>query len=915
MKKNIKYIIFVFLLLVIVHSNRSAEVSAAGEEFEMNSNRLTRYRGDATTVVIPDSVVFISKFAFAWNDKITKVVIPNTVIEIGEYAFDSCTSLKEIIIPDSVSHIRDAAFAYCTSLENIVIPKSASLGDSLFSGCINLKSVTMDTYQITDWMFAGCEKLKILDMEGISRIGEAGFFDCTGLTNINLEWVSTIGPRAFENCTSLEKIELNNDVVEIPDRVFYGCSKLTDIKFSSNISTIGEDAFVDTPWLSICKSKGPFIIINGILVDAVSASGLITIPKEVNTINDYAFYGNSSMTGVTLPKNVSAIGDLAFAYCEKLIAVYIPPTAKAIGDNAFYKSPKLTAIYGSSGSYAEEYAKKKGIKFVAESSATMEKAVNASEKEKTADKLQYEDFVGEVGGSGYFEIESSIMKTFKNCKFESLSKSVITVNNNGNYQIKSKGNALVLLKGTINNKSTIIKVIRVSAIQSTKLPEDISKINNVLGLRNGSVLVSDLIIDEYNVPYRVKLTCYDNKNKEKWTYGLEARAENENSSISYETFYDVTCDKLIELSDGNILAVGGGRGRLTSKTNSQYNVVTATWITKINSKTGDVIWELLMEAGGSCHFFIDTVEIEDGTILLFEDVFDGGKDIVRLDSNGNIISVNNYEMMSNNSLATMNLIASDDGRIITVGNIGAANTFKIFSINKEGKETIETKITVDEADGGGTIGQSAPRILKGNHEDYYIYYWAKRDMIALYHLDSSFKVIHNKELDIGLIQSAYITPEDKIVFIGNGDAYARNGKILIYDCITEKTCSVLLSSYREYYSNSSVTYGGIIGNDSIVVAGTNYYDKKTYLYRVDDIHFMSSTKDVEDLTVSKINQQKYSGKALKPNIKIKNGSKTLVNGKDYKVVYINNKNKGTATAIIYGINDYTGARLLSFKIV
>ena len=916
MKKRTRYIIYAFLLLVIMYSNKSAVASATGEDFEMYNNKLVRYHGDAKTVLIPESVIFIGEYAFAWNEKVTKIVIPNTVTEIEEGAFYGCTELKEIIIPDSVNFIRDDAFADCISLEKIAIPESTfSLGKSLFSGCSNLKSVAMDTYEITDWMFSGCEKLEKLDMEGVNEIGHGAFYDCRGLTDINLEWVSTIGPRAFENCTSLNKIELNSDVVEIPDRVFYGCSKLRDIKFNDNISIIGNEAFIGTSWLSISKNKDPFVIVNGILVDASLSSGLVTLPKDVKIINSYASYGNLSLTGVTIPKKASVIGDLAFAYCEKLMAVYIPQEVKEIGDKVFYKCSKLEAIYGSAGSYAEEYANKAGITFINASSADMEKALKAAQKEKATDTVLYEDFIIDVGSSGYFEIDSSIDKVYKNCQFETLAKSIISVSKDGYYQAESKGNALVLLKGTINNKSTIIKVIRVSTIQSTLLPKNISYLNHILGLRDGGLVVSDLITDEDNVPNQVKLQCYDDKGKEIWNYGLNARAENENSSISYETFYNVTCDKLMELRDGNILAIGSGRGRLTGERKSQYNIVTATWITKLDSKTGEIIWELLMEAGGSCHFFTDAAEKEDGTILIYEDVFSGGDDIIHLDRSGNILSVSNYTIMSYNALVTMNMISLDDGRVITVGNIAGADTFKIFSIDKDGKEAIEAAITVGERSGGGTIGQKAPRILKGNHSDYYIYFWAEPDKVVLYHLSSSFKVIHFKELDIGMIQNAYITPEDKIVFIGNKDYSARNGKILIYDCVSEKTTSALLSSYKEYYSNSPLAYGDIVGDDGIVVAGTNYYDKKTYLYQLDDIHFMSSTIDIQGLKIGNIKNQKHTGKALKPNITIKNGNKSLILGKDYKVVYMNNKDKGTATAIIYGINDYTGARLISFKII
>jgi hypothetical protein len=59
----------------------------------------------------------------------------------------------------------------------------------------------------------------------------------------------------------------------------------------------------------------------------------------------------------------------------------------------------------------------------------------------------------------------------------------------------------------------------------------------------------------------------------------------------------------------------------------------------------------------------------------------------------------------------------------------------------------------------------------------------------------------------------------------------------------------------------------------------------------------------------------YTGKAKKPSVIVKLGSKKLTKGKDYKVKYINNKKIGKASVIITGIGSYNDSVTRTFKIV
>ncbi len=77
----------------------------------------------------------------------------------------------------------------------------------------------------------------------------------------------------------------------------------------------------------------------------------------------------------------------------------------------------------------------------------------------------------------------------------------------------------------------------------------------------------------------------------------------------------------------------------------------------------------------------------------------------------------------------------------------------------------------------------------------------------------------------------------------------------------------------------------------------------------------SSKKDVSSLSISKISNYTYTGKARKPAVTVKDGTKTLKSGTDYTLTYKNNNKIGTASVTITGKGNYTGSKTVEFKIV
>lgn len=119
-------------------------------------------------------------------------------------------------------------------------------------------------------------------------------------------------------------------------------------------------------------AKSKFVVKNGVLIKYNGHGKKITIPKNVRTIKEQAFFGCSDLQTVTIPGNVKKIGQCAFAYCPdlkkvvmkngvttimaeafsgcgKLDSVTIPKSTKTINELAFDETPWLIRNFLSLG--------------------------------------------------------------------------------------------------------------------------------------------------------------------------------------------------------------------------------------------------------------------------------------------------------------------------------------------------------------------------------------------------------------------------------------------------------------------------------------------------------------------------------------------------------------------------------------
>lgn len=111
-------------------------------------------------------------------------------MEIGDYAFSGCVNLKSVTIPDSVTKIGNSTFKGCCSLTSVTIPNSVtSIGGSAFSWCIGLTSIIIpnSVTEIGDYAFEDCSGLTSVTIpNGVTEISEGAFSGCSGLTSVTV---------------------------------------------------------------------------------------------------------------------------------------------------------------------------------------------------------------------------------------------------------------------------------------------------------------------------------------------------------------------------------------------------------------------------------------------------------------------------------------------------------------------------------------------------------------------------------------------------------------------------------------------------------------------------------------------------------------------------------------------------------
>lgn len=286
-----------------------------------------------TDVTFSRSVTSISNGAFGKCSNLKEITIPDNVTFIGEGAFEKCSSLKEATLSDGLTNIEGYVFSGCASLTEIIIPDGVkSIGEFAFAYCSSIKDITIP--------------------RGVTNIGDAAFYDCTGISAVyitdltawcNIDF-STIesnpiynGADLYVNNKLLTDLEISDEITEIKDYTFYGCTSLTNVTIPDSVKKIGSASFHGTAYYNNASNWSDDVLyINNHLIRAnLEIEGSYVIKEGTKTISDSAFSNCRNLTGITIPDSVTHIYDKAFEFCTRLEDVNFGTGVVYIGNSAF----------------------------------------------------------------------------------------------------------------------------------------------------------------------------------------------------------------------------------------------------------------------------------------------------------------------------------------------------------------------------------------------------------------------------------------------------------------------------------------------------------------------------------------------------------------------------------------------------
>lgn len=189
-----------------------------------------------------------------WNSSVEEVYLPNLEI-LGQTDFSSCKNLRKVNLENVVEVKGSQVFSDCSSLEILDLPNLTTFENinkaNFALRCLQLKAVNMPKVtSLPNNAFTECYSLTHLNFPEVTELGSGVFLNCTNLSSISLPKVKVLGKNTFKGCISLRAEEGFENIEEVGESAFSGCSAITQALLRE-VTTIGKSAFAGCRSLSV----------------------------------------------------------------------------------------------------------------------------------------------------------------------------------------------------------------------------------------------------------------------------------------------------------------------------------------------------------------------------------------------------------------------------------------------------------------------------------------------------------------------------------------------------------------------------------------------------------------------------------------------------------------------------------------
>ena len=356
-------------------SSKISNISNIFGESHIKANISSHIYDDSSQqgiIIFDTPIVEIGDNAFYNNDYLLSLMLPNSVTTIGNSAFENSNLYYGIMMPNSVTQIGYRAFR-ASNISKINIGKGVkSIGDYAFAYCDKLYEIKIpdSVEDIGQWIIYESNVSRIHLGKGIKTLGYGWnsygklssiyIYDLESYFNIVCEGDSFSSGNVFTPNNYLylsgelvQDLIIPEGVIHLKESHFSNCASFTSITIPDSVENIDNGLLKGCTNINSIKGKyaspdSKCLIFNNILKSfAVNCKATeYTIPNNISTIGDYAFYYCRDITSITILENVTSIGEYAFAECSNLTNVYCnrltPPT---LGYNAFLNNASTRKIY------------------------------------------------------------------------------------------------------------------------------------------------------------------------------------------------------------------------------------------------------------------------------------------------------------------------------------------------------------------------------------------------------------------------------------------------------------------------------------------------------------------------------------------------------------------------------------------
>lgn len=245
--------------------------------------------------------------------RIKKVNIGNGITKIPVDAFGENKNLEDISFPNTLEEICDGNF-YSTKITQIVFPQSLKkIGQSCFSSSALISLEIPDSVlEIGSSSFSNLSSLKkVIFHEGLETISPVAFNECPLITELSLPSTLKNMQYSFQGST-LEHLEIGGD------GALFATSGSTYINNISAKNTVIRGGTID---------NGAFY--NNSTIENLALSGSV----KLNGVRQ--FYSCPKLSSVSLENGITRIPAYCFSSCSKITEITIPASVTSIEESAF----------------------------------------------------------------------------------------------------------------------------------------------------------------------------------------------------------------------------------------------------------------------------------------------------------------------------------------------------------------------------------------------------------------------------------------------------------------------------------------------------------------------------------------------------------------------------------------------------